>query len=747
MKHKKFKNRIFTVTALAASLCMVFSSCSANVQRAGVKTVDSVSVRNVISTPAEGNGSLHFVGSNEDYSQIIASSGLVDLCLDSNTTGIAVHDKSGNLYWTALPVSDDESLKNSDCDAAMVSLKIIGGTDIYYLNSQDNSVAYEKACVDIEDNGATFTYDIYSDASVAAKESFAPNDIGFRVILNITLEDGNLNVNSKWSNLTGNKNAYIEELSVLNYFGAYNEMDESDFLLVPDGCGAVIRTSVFDESFENLSFPVYGDDISVTDESSGKAIIPAFGIKRRDSAVAALIEKGDAVACIKAEKAKDLNSFNRAYASFCITPSTYENQTLCISEKSTVDNVSLCYRFLSGINATYSGIASSLREQLIRNSVLSTKTISSTDYLPFFVTLNGTVKKNIGKFTYLDTLTDFEEAGDMLVRIKNKGINNVNVRYKAVLKGGCDPVDITDSGFLRKMGGTEKLNDLCEYVSGQKMGLYIDMDMLSSPVEFSGGNALSINKDKAYYTPVSGIADKAGVSLASRYLRQISGLKKVIAGILADTRNYSFTGFCLGDAGNILYSDFSQNGLLRQEAAETIAGTISPLSTGHSIMIDGGNFYMLKNVDSVIELPMTTSVAKSGAYIPVPLVQIVLHGIADYAGEPVNTQINTKEAMLRCVEFGACPHYLWNYSPIAGNGDGDIYYYDNTVNSAAEFYTKANRALNDLRSARMTDHSEIAPGVFCTEYDTGAMIYVNYTGRDYSVLGITVGAGDFLRLN
>ena len=38
-------------------------------------------------------------------------------------------------------------------------------------------------------------------------------------------------------------------------------------------------------------------------------------------------------------------------------------------------------------------------------------------------------------------------------------------------------------------------------------------------------------------------------------------------------------------------------------------------------------------------------------------------------------------------------------------------------------------------------------GVFCTEYDTGAKIYVNYTQSDVTVSGITVPAGDFIRIN
>lgn len=47
----------------------------------------------------------------------------------------------------------------------------------------------------------------------------------------------------------------------------------------------------------------------------------------------------------------------------------------------------------------------------------------------------------------------------------------------------------------------------------------------------------------------------------------------------------------------------------------------------------------------------------------------------------------------------------------------------------------------------MTDHYEVADGVFCTEYDTGAMIYVNYTDESYSTRGVVVDARSFLRVN
>ncbi|MBR6702817.1 MAG: hypothetical protein IKI78_06710, partial [Clostridia bacterium] len=573
------------------------------------------------------------------------------------------------------------------------------------------------------------------------------SDIGFRVEMAVRLKDGSMNVNVRWNNLTGNPDAFIENIEPLNYFGAYNTAEKGNFLFVPDGCGAIISTSVFDESFESLSFAVYGPDPSCPAEFPGTAVLPSFGIKTGSSAFAALIENGDAAAIINAEKATGRTGYNRVYSSFTITPSSYENNTLCISKIQSVDSIDICYRFLSGKNATYSGMASAIREQLIRDGVLSSRSPEAADSLPFFLTLTGEGKKTVGSIEYRSVLTDFEQAQDMLVRMKNKGIDNVSVRYTAAKTGGCDQTDITSSRFSARLGGKRGLASLSEYISNQNMKLFIDIDILSSAKGFKGKNAFGITGEETGYSPANSVVSAMGVSPAVRALRRVSALKKAVAAVLSRSSEGNYTGVCLNDAGTLLYSDFSQGGMLRQQAAETVAGTVSPLSTGNEIMTVGGNFYMLKNIGSIVDLPLSTNVSKSGAYTPVPFLQLILHGLADYSGSAINESSNSDETLLRYIEYGACPHYKWNYKAISGDGGSDIYYYDNTINSAAEFYAEANACLYDLRDARMTDHYKVSDGVFCTEYDNGAMIYVNYTDRDTTVRGVVVEAGRFLRVN
>ncbi len=742
------KIRIFFTRAVAVILCLclvMLSACSS--EETGIRTLNSVEIRNTISLPAQ-DAAVHYSQSEKSFTEEVASSGLIKLFIDPASNSFCIVETTKNKLWSALPlmsnVAHGEALMSN---ASLVSICVNGGTDIYNLNSQDNSLEFGKASYSLIENGAEFIFDIFPDEKTAKKNAYEKTDIGFRVTITVTLKDGSMNVGCTHSNLTGNNDAFIESLELLNGFGSFNDSGTDDFLLVPDGSGAIIKTAMYDESFEPLSFAVYGADPSTGIECSGDAVIPAFGIKHGDSAFVALIEKGDAVSIINADKATSISEYNKVYPSFNITPVVYEDEKLLISKTSATDEISLCYRFLSGKNATYAGLASACREQLIRNSVLSSTNVSKTDYLPFFLTLTGAAKASFGPIKYLKKLTTFEQAQDMLIRMKNKGINNVSVRYSGIFSGGLDSKDIENASMLSKLGGAKKLGSLYEYISAQKMSLFLDINLITSANNFNSGNAVSIRKPDTAYTPESMLAKYLNQEPESRKFRKLSKLADVVSSVVTNNRDYSFSGYCFNDAGSLLYSDFSSNGLLRQAAAHELVKAISPLSTGYSTMASTGNFFMLKNIDSVINIPLKSTVPESGAYVSVPFIQLILHGIVDYAGTPVNTSINSVELLLKCIEYGACPHFEWNYESISDETEKDIFYYDNTINTAAEFYTKANEILNDLRDARITDHYEIDDGVFCTEYDTGSMIYVNYTNSDFTVLGVVVEARNFIRIN
>lgn len=725
--------------AILTAVCLAISLTSCG----GVNVENKVVALNTITNPAE-NAAVHCSLSKDVMGSLAAESGLIELWVDAVKLSFSVLDKTGNRCWSALPVVSDEDEGGDYSGASVVSIDVLGGTDIYSLNSQDNSVAYSTGGCEFIQNGVIFTYNIFPDEATATKKTLSRSDIAFAVKLKITLRDGSMYLECSSTNLSNNPDAVITDLRLLNFFGAYNDSLDDDFVLVPDGSGAIIRTAVFDDSFEALSFPVYGGDAALgTGSGDGTAYIPAFGMKHASSAFAAIVTKGETAATIYADKATDSNEYNVVNAGFTLKPYVYEDNKLYVSSAGWPEgeSIEMCYRFLSGKNATYSGLASACREQLIRNAVLSTRNVSSGDSLPFNLALIGTIYNKSGIAGYLRNVTDFEQAKDMLTRMKNKGISSVNLRYTGMLGGGANQKDSADiSGALRRLGLGTGLQELYDYMDSQNMRLFPDIRLLSAQGGFSDSRtARNIYGDKI----TAEITDDVTGDVIVSSLRSPDDMGKMVNSLLKNTRSLPVSGFCLSDVGTLLYSDFASGSFSRTDAAKAISSCVSSLATNRSTMTVGCNFYTVKNADVIVELPLRANVSESGSYHSVPFIQLILHGSADYSGTPINKSGDIEEACLKCVEFGACPYYEWTYEQY---GNDEVYWYDSQINSAAEFYLKASEVLSDLRTARITDHKEIDDGVFATEYDNGAVIYVNYTDSDYTVLGTVVEARDFMRI-
>lgn len=749
-RKKRITARISALLLSAAMLCSL-SACS-----------DPVAVTKIKGTPTEAGAAestlLHSVGDKANLQQV-GKSGLIELLFDESTYSVCVadlsHDDSEKL-WSALPTQENSG-------AATATLEIVSGDTLYKLNTQDNSVSFQNAQCSFADDALSVTYILSPDSGTAHKEKYDKDDIAFKLVVNYQIKDGSVYVSAKYENLVADSDAKLTKLSLLNSFGAYSEPQQGDYIFVPDGSGALIKTDTRDDSFDSeLSFPIYGGDAASGHANSGtaNALIPAYGMKQGNNAFVTIIDSGDAIATVSADRVRGGNDFYEAGVSFDITPCTESKGKFYMSSESYDGDIGLCIRFLGGSNADYTGMAAAAREQLIRERILSTRTVEEQEYLPLDLTVIGVSDDTLFSFERLNlkkekTFTDFEQALDMLTRMKSKGINSIKLRYKGALSGGTDQSSIMTASLLARLGTRSDLKDLVEYVNAQNMEMYLDVNLLSAAKgdSFSSGRtAGSIFGKKAEYNAINN--SPLG---KDKYAKRLLGMKyveKSIIEILKDTRFSQFTGFCLNDVGSLLYSDY-KNGFNRQESAEMISEQLPSLTANMKLMTDTGNFRVIKNVSFISHLPTSASQSRS-AYVSVPFLQLVLHGIVGYSGEPLNFSENAKTSFLRCVEYGASPAYEWTYSDTYADkknkSDEDStdtvgVYYENWIASASELYERADAALKDLQAARMTSHSEIMSGVFCTEYDTGAKIYVNYTESDVTVSGITVPAGDFIRIN
>ncbi len=654
--------------------------------------------------------------SDSQYERI-AESGYLRMYFDSSTTAIIIRDTVDGKKWYAMP---------NGSDASMVSMTVAAADGMHILNSQTNSVAFSEYKYKIKDDGVKVTYTM-TDTPGSGKSGIA-----YSVTVNYTLKDGNFFVDAKTESVGENTDCAVTDFSVLEYFGAFESAGENDFLLIPDGCGA-LAFPYYESGQSEYSCRVYGDDYGVENKKSNRALIGAFGIKNGDSAYAAIIDSAQELAEIKAVSSKD--GFSRISAHFAIDyVKTEGNSLYCFKNKSA--SVSICYKFLSKGNATYSDIASACREQLIRNGTFSTASISSYDDVPVTLNLTGAYKKNRRKFKY-EEYTTFSQATDIIKRIKAKGISNLSVRYSGIFESGSTDI-------IAGLGGKSGLRELASYAKSQNTDLLPELNVLTYESvlgRFNFSEARAMNK----YSFSIGIKNEINDEVKSYHLRTLKKANEFIDSVISKTDDYGISGYCINDSGKILVSDFSKSGAKRTDYRLGILSQLSAVSGVGKIMVDSGNVYTVKSAASIADIPMSVSYKEGKQYNKIPFVQSVIHGMTVLFSPAINTEENPEEAALRCIEYGVCPSFSVVYKKPDGCKKNILF--DDAVNGIVETYTGIATALGSLEGERITGHTQIKNGVFCTTYSNSAKIYVNYNTESVSANGVSIPAESYIRID
>lgn len=719
---KKSFSTMLKLVAIICAITIIFTACGNGFS---TKTIRFEELKTV--TAEYGNDKLH--KSVDASYESICKSGLIELLFDKTTCTVAIRDTNSGNLWTTLPHSS--TTKKIQASAIEVELSN-GDENVYVLNSQDNSVQFGNFEYTSSDDGVLVKYSMALDAETGKADIETLKDKQIRVDLSVfyTLRDGSFYANVSMNTLKLPKGVYLEKIRLLKDFGSYEQSGAEDYIFIPDGSGALIMTGVKDANFEPVDLTVYENN----------CLVGAFGIKRGNGAFLCIIEQGDSIANIHADK-NSKTSLNGVYATFDTTEILEEKGS---KVKKTYgyeyqNEIIMCYRFLSGKSATYSGMATACRENLIRNSVLSTKAISNEQSnIPLIVSVQGGYKNESGKYT---ALSSYEQTLSLMTLLKAKGVNNIYLRYNG-LYDDANNGSYEDFGkFSSKFGNSKKFNELYTYLNSQQFSLFVETDILT--YNYNGIGAKAVDGSKIKFETDG----KFPQATSKQGYLEMSQLGDKIENILNTSGEISFDGYALNDIGATLYSDYSTEFYSRVSAKKEISAQLPILSTSKLVMIDTGNFYSVKNADIISSVPLTPCEREeNGAYVGIPFVQMMLHGICEYSGTGMNLSSNITNTMLKAVEYGCLPSAEWYCTAFSDDLDGK-YYYDNNINDVVSGYTKANDTLAGLRDARMTSHYKVQNGVYCTEYNNSEKVYVNYTDKPVTINGIKVNAKDCVAIN
>lgn len=721
------------IVSLLCIISLLFTACGNGISTDTIKA-DEIKVQS-----AEYSGDALHKAESKAYKSV-CSSGLIEMLFDEATMTVAIKDTGSGNLWTSLPQNSVTKQINSSA----VEVELSNGEDtVYVLNSQDNSVNFGNAVSTVSEDGVSVKYAMSLDAETGKADIATLDDGQIRVDLtvNYALKDGSFYVNVSMNTVTLPEGVVLEKVSVLNCFGAYDNSGAEDYIFVPDGSGALIMTGVEDAEFTPLTLSVYGNDAATTENAEVSAcLVGAFGIKRSNGAFLCIIESGDSIAEIEAERSTD-TTLNRVGAAFKITDISTDHgknnvkKTLGYQFK---NEITLCYRFLSGRSATYSGMATACRENLIRNAVLSTKTFTTDEkYIPLVLSLQGGYIDENGKYS---TLTSYEQALSLVTLLKAKGVNNIYLRYNGLYSTANNGSDADFGDFSRKLGNSKDYDALYSYLKSQNFSLFLETDLLTYDYNSTGAKSLNDGKVR------SEVESQFPYATKSQGYLKMSNLENKIEDILGASADISFDGYALNDAGAYLYSDYSDDFYARVTSKKDIAAQLPVLATSKQLMIDTGNIYSVKNAD-VISSIAVSPVAKteSEAYVGIPFMQMMLHGITEYSEVGLNFADDIKIAFLKAVEYGCLPSADWYCTKFTEELDGK-HYYDSNINDLVAYYIKANEVLGDIRAERMTAHYKEQDGVYCTEYDNSTKVYVNYTDKDVTINGIKIPAMDCVKI-
>jgi len=683
--------------------------------------------------------------SSESNLIYVAKSGLLELYFDSVTYSVAVKDTSTDKLWFSLPHS---SVSDSEVTSSVISIRVSKGGLDYVLNSQDFSVSFGTASFKPINGGVSITYDMAPDAETAKKsfESLSKDDIYVSVTAVFTLNDGTFNAKINCSNILKSDGLTVESIDFMTYFGSCEVPSENDFIFVPDGSGALIRTAVQDTNNSGeMYFSVYGGNKAVN-SGFAKALYPCYGIKSGDNAFAAIITGGDCISQIIAARRSGAGTYNRVSAQFDVTDicDNLQNGKKYVGLTYSGD-INICYRFLSGKNADYIGLASACREVLIRQSVLSTELLEPSEHIPLLVSVQGAATKRFAH-SY-KKLSTYEQTLEMLEAMKAKSINNITLRYCGILDGADTQDALKKASPIRSLGSKKDFEALSQYAKTQKFDMYLDLAVLSSNKRNATNEAMTVYGSKMPYNEAGNYELFGGGRKPSMVALTVADITDSLEAFLTNSKNYDFDGYCINDAGKVLYSDYAGDAYTRTGAAAAVRTQTAVLSNNHKLMITRGNFCMMFNADSVVDLPRETYYEEGDGYVPIPFAEMVLHGIVSYSLEPINLQSDTKAALLKSLEYGALPSFEWVCTKTGDEEFDQKFYYQDQLATAAEYYALADEILGDLDDARITAHYKVQSGVYCTEFNNSTVVYFNYNDNAVTVGSITVPAMSCIRAN
>ncbi len=595
--------------------------------------------------------------------------------------------------------------------------------------------------------------------------------IRFQIGVEVKLTDKGIQTAIMRNTLQEFGGSRISSISLYPLFGTaiseVNGVPSEGYIVLPDGSGAIMEFNNGKYYQNPYRKRLYGQDLALLPfkmrEQQQDITIPLFGMIKEDGGFAGIITEGDAHATINADVSGRIDSYNNVFVSFNLresesitlgTPSVPHGITLWTNPIVRTDFV-IQYEFLTGAKNTYVGVAESYRHYLMdrygltnrdttNQTVITAEFLGAYDKKEFFLGI---------PYQSTRSLTTFKQAEKIINELQTLGVDDLNIIYAGLFNGGLSQNIETKMDIERVLGNEKGFNQLAKTLENEGIPLYTSVKLMTANHyrRFSDQytyTAKRITNNNAFlyeyhfptglpYSETMYPHSDADYIINPAYYQAI--YDKMV-------KDFNHDHLDLSMLGNYLTGSYGEDNLIFKQDALRLQASVLENSTA-SLMLRNPMGFAIPYATYITDLPAETTLYSIIDY-QVPLLQLALSGLIDYAGNSINI-ISTRSIeynFLKAIETGSNLKYTLTHDDSRELLNTEYNEYNSTYykNWLSLMETQKNE-LDDigLHQGYLINHEKVANNVYKVTYSHGLEIVINYNLTAYSYLGQIVFAMNY----
>ncbi len=642
-----------------------------------------------------------------------------------------------------------------------------------YMYNEEHGIYVLKNPENLSQNMIDMLYEIFYETANYTREDLefdnedqnVSDDNGkpyFEVGVRYTLTNKGFKATIINESLYEKSNYLISHIDFLPYFGAGSTQDEG-YIVVPDGSGAIMDFNNGKTYAVEYNKALYGKDygkaVYFAPEESYNALMPIYGMKKNDDAFLAIITEGDAMTSIIADVSEKYDSYNKVYSRFYLREKD-KLPLLGIGERInmwsidlTTNDYSIEFQFPE--TKTYVGMAKLYRSHLIEKGMKENQDSGLRLNLTFLGGYSDTEHFLGIPYSVVKPLTTTKQTEEILQKLLNDGITNIDVSYRGWMNGGLMPYLPSDIDVEKNIGGKEGIQSLVKYSENNQINLFFETDFLhvNHTDNFRRNKEATrlMSGEVATHYPFNPATLLPDTTRNPYWILNPTSIGENINGMMDDFNDLGLESIALSDFGSILSGHYDENNFYyKSETLEVILENYQKMNEDYQIMALTPNIYSAPYVERMMDLPLESSLY-SILDGDIPFYQLAISGSINYSGSAINLD-ETHDMnwyKLKAIETASNINFTWTYSDTYNLMTTEhneyystkyTYWYEDAINLYHEL-----DAL-DIFDDTLIEHEVITRDVRRVVYSDGTEIYLNYGNTDVVIDNLTILAHSYLKV-